>query len=118
MRQCGWRILTGFLLLAASAWPQGTTTTSTSAFTLETINTTHVTQQVNAFQVELKARMQGGSYLFDQTYGAALSSPTVQAAITQAKNLLTSHGAVSFGGPTLLAAINPPPQRQVPCRTG
>src|ERR1700722_15323046 len=114
MRQHGWTVLASFLLLAPAAWAQAVNTTSESSFEIETLNTTHVTNQVNTFQTELKARMQGGAYLFDQTYTAALSSPTVQAAITQAKNVLTSHGAVSFTGPTLLAAINPPPQRQVP----
>jgi hypothetical protein len=54
--------------------------------------------------VELKARMQSGSYVFDQTYSAAPSSPTVQVAITQAENVLTSHGAVSFTGPMPLSS--------------
>lgn len=105
MRQRTWIVVASFLLVAAAAWAApGTTTTSTSSAAIQTVNTTHVTNQVNTYQVELKARMQGGAYLFDQTYSLALSSPTVQAAITQAKNLLTSHGAVSFSGPTLLSS--------------
>jgi hypothetical protein len=99
-------VFAGFLLLVSGAWAQGppTSTTSTSAATIQTFDTTSVTNQVNTYHVELKARMQGGAYLFDQTYSAALSSPTVQAAITQAKNLLTGQGAVSFSGPTLLSS--------------
>src|SRR3984957_16691607 len=104
MRQHGWTVLASFLLLAPAAWAQAVNTTSESSFEIETLNTTHVTNQVNTFQTELKARMQGGAYLFDQTYTAALSSPTVQAAITQAKNVLTSNGAVSFSSPTLLSS--------------
>ena len=107
MRQRAWTALAGSLLLAPAAWAATSTTvntTSESSFSIDTFNTAHVTDQVNTFQTELKARMQGGAYLFDQTYSAALSSPTVQAAITQAKNVLTSHGAVSFTGPTLLSS--------------
>ncbi len=103
MRQRGWTVSAGFLLLAPAAWAASVNTTSTTEITLETFNTAHVTNQVNTFQTELRARMQGGAYLFDQTYTAALSSPTVQTAIIQAKNVLTSHGAVSFTGPTLLS---------------
>ncbi len=106
MRQRSCTIFAGFLLLAPAAWAATNTavnTTSESSFSIDTFNTAHVTDQVNTFQTELKARMQGGAYLFDQTYSAALSSPTVQTAITQAKNVLTSHGAVSFTGPTLLS---------------
>jgi hypothetical protein len=103
MRQHSWMVLAGLLLIAPAAWAQAVNTTSESDFSIETHNTAHVTDQVNTFQVELKARMQGGAYLFDQTYSAALSSPTVQTAITQAKSVLTSHGALSFTGPTLLS---------------
>jgi hypothetical protein len=103
MPQRACAVFAGFLVPALVAWAEGTTTTSTSGFALDTFNTTHATQQVNTFQVELKARMQGGAYLFDQTYSAALSSPTVQTGITQAKSVLTSHGALSFTGPTLLS---------------
>jgi hypothetical protein len=107
VRHRGWTGFAGFLLIAPAAWAANSTgvnATSESSFVIDTLNTAHVTDQVNTFQTELKARMQGGAYLFDQTYSAALSSPTVQAAITQAKTVLTSHGAVSFTGPTLLSS--------------
>jgi hypothetical protein len=98
-------LLSACLLLApaARAAANATNFTVTTA-EIDTYNTTSVTQQVNTFQVELKARMQGGSYLFDQTYNVAFTDPTVQAAVTQAKNLLTSAGAVSFIGPTQLSS--------------
>jgi hypothetical protein len=71
---------------------------------VDTYNTTSVTQQVNTYQVELKARMQGGAYLFDQTYSVAFTDPSIAAAIVQAKNLLTNAGAVSLTGPTQLSS--------------
>ncbi len=98
------------MLFATIAWSQvsGGSTNSTvfsnSAAEVDTVNTTPVTQQVNTFQVELKARMQGGAYLFDKTYNVAYSDPTVQAAIAQAQGQLTSAGAVSFTGPTQLSS--------------
>jgi hypothetical protein len=98
-------LLSACLLLAPAARAATNNTNFTfSQAEIDTYNTTSVTQQVNTFQVELKARMQGGSYLFDQTYNVAFSDPTVQAAVTQAKNLLTSAGAVSFIGPTQLSS--------------
>jgi len=76
-----------------------------SSAEIDTYNTTSVSQQANTYQVELKARMSGGStYVFDQTYNVAFTDPTVQAAITQAKNLLTGAGALSFTGPTQLSS--------------
>jgi hypothetical protein len=57
---------------------------TTSKAEIDTLNVTNVTQQVNTFQVEIMARMQNGAVLFDQTYNAPISDPTVQAAITQA----------------------------------
>ena len=94
------------LLLAPAAWAQtpGDTNYTFSTAEIDTYNTTNVTEQVNTFQVELKARMQGGAYLFDQTYNVAFSDPTVQAAIAQAKNLLTNAGAASFAGPAQLSS--------------
>jgi hypothetical protein len=73
---------------------------------MSTINghTSSITQQVNTFQTELKARMQAGAYLFDQTYSVAFTDPPIAAAVTQAKNVLTGAGAVSFSGPTQLSS--------------
>ena len=98
-----------FLLLAPSAWGQGNpgsgTVTDTSALAeVDTYITTSATQQVNTFRTELKARMQGGAYLFDQTYNVAFTDPSIAAAITQAKAVLTSAGAASFTGPTQLSS--------------
>jgi hypothetical protein len=77
--------------------------TSQSTAEIDTLGTTSVTQQVNTYQVELKARMQGGAYLFDQTYNVAFTDPTFAAHITQAKSVLTGAGAVTFSGPTQLS---------------
>jgi uncharacterized protein (TIGR03437 family) len=82
-----------------------TETTNTSSAEVDTINTTNATQTVNTYSVELKARMQGGGYLFDQTYNVAFADPSIKAAITQAKNLLANSGAVSFTGPTELSSV-------------
>jgi hypothetical protein len=71
---------------------------------VDTYITTSATQQVNTFQTELKARVQGGSYLFDQTYSVAFTDPSFAAHITQAKGVLTGAGAVSFTGPTQLSS--------------
>jgi hypothetical protein len=108
-------ILAVCLLFLPATWGQrrvhalGTTATNTTNFTFSTVtvySNTNVdlSQQVNTFQVELKARMQGGAVLFDQTYNAALTDPTVQAAIAQAENVLTNAGAASFIGPTQLSS--------------
>jgi hypothetical protein len=110
-RRPAWAFLIGCLLLAPAAWGQvdcgstGITCFSFNLAEIDTYQTTNVTQQANTYQVELKARMQGsGTYLFDQIYAAAFSSSTVQAAVTQAKSLLTGAGAVSFTGPTQLSS--------------
>jgi hypothetical protein len=86
------------------AQPVVTNTSSDTAAQFNTVNTTSVTQQVNTFSTEIKARMQGGSYLYDQTFSVAITDPSVQAAIVQAKSVLTGAGAVSFTGPTQLSS--------------
>jgi hypothetical protein len=78
--------------------------TSQTNAEIDTFNTTTVTQPATAFQVELKARMQGGSYLFDHTYNVPFSDPSIATAIAQAKSVLTGAGAVSFTGPTQLSS--------------
>jgi hypothetical protein len=95
MRALAGAIFTGGLLLAPAARAQTCTPvvgnfTSEATDNIYTVTPATATQQVNAFQVEMKARMQGATYLFDQTYNAAITDPTVQAAITQAEGVLTS----------------------------
>jgi uncharacterized protein (TIGR03437 family) len=105
MRISTWTFFSGCLMLAPAAWGQGSPPTDTdSVAEVDTYNTTNVTQQANTYQVELKARMQGGAYLFDQTYNVAFTDPSIAAAIAQAKNVLTNAGAVSFTGPTQLSS--------------
>ncbi len=76
-----WTLLSGCLLLAPAAWAQ--------------THTTNATPQMNAFLADLKARMQNGSYRFDQTRNAASSDPTVQAAVPTPSSVLPQ---VAFGG--------------------
>jgi hypothetical protein len=107
MMMRAWTILFGCALLAPAVWGQGqgqTTTVTTSTAEFDKYNTTNVTQQLNTYQVELKARMQGGAYLFDQTYNVAFTDPSITTAIAQAKSALTGAGAVSFTGPTQLSS--------------
>ena len=83
-----------------------TNTATTSTATIVAYNiTTAPDQAVNTFQVELKARMQGGSYLYDQTLNAAFADPAVQAAIAAAESVLTAAGAVSFAAPAQLSSV-------------
>jgi hypothetical protein len=107
------------LLLAPATWAQGVANaTSESLITIDTYNTTSVTQQVNTFQTELKARMQGGAYLYDQTFNVAFSDPSITAAIAQAKSVLTAAGAVSFSGPTLVSSNQSTTSNTVTVQTG
>ena len=69
---------------------------TSTAGEIDTLNTTTVSKRVDTYSVELKARLQGGSILFDQTFQVALSDPLAQAGIAQAKTVLTNAGAKSF----------------------
>jgi hypothetical protein len=82
-----------------------TTSTTTTGAQVITTNTTNATQTVDTYSVELKARLQGGSSLFDQTYNVAVTDPSFAARITQAKSVLTNAGAGSFTGPTQLSSV-------------
>jgi hypothetical protein len=104
-------VFAGCLLFAPSGWAQcplasgpSTGTCYTSSFAeVDTFNTTTVTQQVSTFRTELKGRMQGGAYIFDQTYSVAFTDPSFAAHLMQAKSVLAGAGAVSFTGPTQLS---------------
>ncbi len=104
MRPAAWIVFAGLLSIALPTWAQTGTTFTSSLAEVDTYNTTNVTQQVNTFSTELKARMAGGSYLFDQTYNVAFTDPSITAAIASAKSVLTGAGAVSFTGPTQLSS--------------
>ena len=93
------------LFAPLAAWGQGNSiTTTTSTAELDTINTTNVTQRVDTFSTELRARIGNGPFLYDQTFNVAFSDPQVQAAINTARNVLTGAGAVSFTGPTQISS--------------
>jgi hypothetical protein len=94
------------LLVPLAAWGQGLNgvTASTSIAEVDTIMTTPVTQRVDTYSTELRARIGNGSFLYDQTFNVPFSDPQVQAAITQAHSVLAGAGAVSFTGPTQISS--------------
>ncbi len=79
-----------------------TTTTISTTFS-EQVQTTNLTQRVDLFSTELRARLQGGPLLLDQTFSAPFTDPVVQSALTGAQQLLTTQGAKGFIGPALLS---------------
>jgi hypothetical protein len=83
----------------------GTSFTSSLA-AVDTIIDTPVTQQVNNFSTELIAQMQGGPVLYDQTFPVPFADPAFQSAVGTAESVLTSNGAASFIGPTLVLSTN------------
>ncbi len=76
-----------------------TTIYSTSTRTIDTNLTSSVNQQATNYSTELIAVMPGGTVLFNQTFSAAFSDPTVQAAVTQGAGDFTGAGATSYTGP-------------------
>ena len=91
-----------FVGVSLSSWYNTNWTVSTAE--IDAYNTTNVTQQANTYKVELKARMLGGAYLYDQTFNVPYTDPSIQTAITQAKSVLTQAGALYFAGPTQLSS--------------
>jgi uncharacterized repeat protein (TIGR01451 family) len=86
--------------VVVSQWADGTTIYTTSTWTIETNLTATVSQQATNFSTELIARLPNGTVVYDQTFNAAYSDPTVQAAVTLAAGDLTGAGATSYTGPT------------------
>ncbi len=78
------------------------TSFSVSTTCSEQVMTTNLTQRVDQFSTELRARLQGGPLLLDQTFSAAFGDPAVQSALLSARQLLAGQGALGFIGPTLL----------------
>ena len=62
---------------------------------------------LTTFSTELRARIGNGSFLYDQTFNVPFSDPQVQSAITQAHNVLSGAGAVTFTGPAHRSAVTP-----------
>src|SRR5581483_9087305 len=69
---------------------------------IDTVQNTPVTQNIFDYSVELRAQMQGGSTVYDQTFNVAFSDPQVQNAVAAAQAILQAGGAVAFLGPNLL----------------
>ena len=100
------------MFLAGVATVFGCTPSTTGSSTIistgscaevDTIVTTPVTQRVDTFSTELRARIGNGAFLYDQTFHVAFGDPTVQTAITSARGVLSGAGAVNFSGPTQLS---------------
>jgi hypothetical protein len=83
----------------------GTDTSTSTTSTLNIYDNSYLTasQQVNTFSTEIIGLMQGGSILYDQTFNAALTDAQIQAYIATVSGYLTSSGASSILGPTLLS---------------
>ena len=80
------------------------TTFTTSTAEVDTYNTTNVTQRVDTYTVQLKARIQGGTTVFDQTYHVAFSDALVLGGVAQAQAALTAVGAKQVQGPSQLSS--------------
>ena len=96
-------------LLMCGGVCQATPTANTTNFTsstaeIDTTVDTPVTNVVDQYSVELKAKMQGGSLLYDQVFNVPIIDPLVLAGIVNAKSILAGHGAVSYLGPSLLSS--------------
>jgi len=72
---------------------------TTSSAEYDTTNTTTVSQQVTNDTTELIAKLPNGTVVYDQTFTAAFSNVTVQAAIATAALDLTNAGASAYTGP-------------------
>ena len=88
---------------ATQSLGSGANNSFTTSFTCsEQVTTTNLTQRVDQFTTELRARLQGGPLLLDQTFAAPFSDPVGQSALVSAQQLLTAQGAKGFLGPALL----------------
>ena len=106
--------VTGLLLLGMSpdasaqnpCAPSSTGNTTTFTHSTRTIvNAATKTEQVATFLTRLTARLDGGALVYDQSFPAAFSDPTVQAALTQARQAVTTAAAPAtptLTGPTRL----------------
>ena len=76
-----------------------TTEFSASTAEVDTTNAMTVSLQVTNYSTELIARLPNGTVVYDQTFSAPLSDPTVQSAITTAAADLSGAGAPAYSGP-------------------
>ena len=91
------------LVVSVSYAPVGggglVTTSTNSASRTQTFHTTNNAVEVDNYLTRLTARAGNGAIVFDQTFTGQLADSAVQAAIQQARNMLTSGGATSISGP-------------------
>ena len=91
------------LTTVPAAWAQNATFTNTvSNSRTQTLHTTNVAAEVNNYITRITARFGSGALLYDQSFNAQVSDPSVQAAIQQARNQLT--GAAVIAGPNQLSS--------------
>ena len=91
------------LLASTALLAQGGRTTSTTGTSrTQTVHTTNAAAEVNNYLTRLTARIGAGPLLYDQSFNAQLTDLAVQAAIPQARTLLTGAGANSIAGPNQL----------------
>ncbi len=76
-----------------------TTEFSSSSAEYDTNQTTTVSQQLTNYSTELIAKLPNGTVVYDQTFTAAYSDPSVQLAISTAAGALTNAGAAAYTGP-------------------
>ena len=77
----------------------GITTNTTSTSRTQTFHTTNTATEMNNYLTRLTARIGAGPLLYDQSFNAQLTDPSVQTAIQQARTVLTNAGANSISGP-------------------
>ncbi|HYL78864.1 MAG TPA: hypothetical protein VEU96_32035 [Bryobacteraceae bacterium] len=108
MRTLGLLSAACLLSVPLAVWGQSpgtnTVTATSSQVEVDTFNTTNVTQRVDTFSTEIRARIGSGPFLYDQTFNVAFSDPAVQNAITAARNVLTGAGAITITGPTQISS--------------
>jgi len=97
-------IISPTLSFGSATTAKNTTNFTSSTAEIDTTVNTAVNNQVNTYSTELIARLQGGPTLYDQTFGVAATDTAFLTAVTAAESVLTSDGATSFTGPSLLSS--------------
>ena len=96
----------GLGISAAQAQMTATNDTNYTYSTQTVVHDTYlpVSQTVDRYSTEIKAILNGGTVVYDQTFTLAFTDPTVQAAVQAAEALLAANNA-TFGAP-FLASTN------------
>jgi hypothetical protein len=84
--------------------PGSKTVVTSSCSQTQVVTTATATNSVNAFETTITAELGSGPDLFNESFNLPYASAAVQAAVLQAENDLTSAGATSYSGPTLISS--------------